>query len=259
MDYLSWPAFHPPWPLLSFNSGRLIVPFVFVRLSIYDLSWRCLPFICSTGIDTAPETSQIRVFPYSLDLLSHLRLYYLTAARTHCNSTTSTMTETDSNLPKYSSRMSPEELEDACDDICTSLRTKQNLLSAPPNSSFQTSEEQQRQMLPYTKPGYIAAGLHGTMATIEADKRRKCFKDQERYHNRLLGIQALREPWMDKDTPHDLVDEVASLNAVTSLVQSAFFQSLQRGENPEKKEYCDTVAKRFWEIGQGSKFGCCHI
>jgi hypothetical protein len=161
--------------------------------------------------------------------------------------------------PKYSSRMSPEELEDACDDICASVRTKMNSLSAPPNSSLQTIEEQQRQMLPYTKLGNIAAGLHGTMATIKADKGRKCFRDQERYHNRLFGIQALREPWMDKDTPQDLVDEVASLNAVTSLVQSAFFQSLKRRENPEKKEYCDTVAKRFWEIGQGSESGCCHI
>jgi hypothetical protein len=49
------PRFIPPWPLLSFNPGRLIVPFVFARLSIFYLSWRCLPFICSTGIDTAPD------------------------------------------------------------------------------------------------------------------------------------------------------------------------------------------------------------
>jgi hypothetical protein len=172
------------------------------------------------------------------------------------------MTETDSDLPHtslYPSRMSPEELEDACDDICTSLRTKQNLLSAPPNSSFQTIEEQHRQVLLYTELGFVAAGLHGTMATIEADKRRKCFRAQERYHNRLLGIPALRECWIDKDTPQELVDVVARLNAVTGQVQSACFQSLKRGENPEKKEYCDTVAKRFWQIGQGSKFGCYHI
>jgi hypothetical protein len=167
------------------------------------------------------------------------------------------MTETDSDLPNtslYPARMSPEEVREACENICVSVRTKENSLSAPPNSSFQTIEEQQQQMLLYTELGYVAAGLHGTMATIEADERRKCFRDQERYHNQLLGIRGLSKRWIDKDTPQDLEDEVASLNTVTSLVQSAFFQSLKRGGNPEKKEYCDTVAERFWGIGQDSEF-----
>jgi hypothetical protein len=100
--------------------------------------------LCSTRAKIAPDTSQIRVFPHSLDLLSHLRLYYFTAARTYCNSTTSTMTETDSDLPHtslYPSRMSPEELRDACEDIWESVRTTKKSLSAPPNSGLQTSEE----------------------------------------------------------------------------------------------------------------------
>jgi hypothetical protein len=159
------------------------------------------------------------------------------------------MTETDSDLPHtslYPSRMSPEELRDACEDIWESVRTTKKSLSAPPNSGLQTSEEQQQQMLLYTKLGCVVAGLYDTMATIEADKGQKYTRDQERYHNRLLGIPALRECWIDKDTPQDLVDVVARLNAVTGQVQSACFQSLKRGENPEKKkEYCDTVAKRF--------------
>jgi hypothetical protein len=78
------PGFIPPWPLLSFNPGRLIVPFVFARLSIFDLSWRCLPFICSTGIDTAPDTSQINVFHHPLDLPYYFQ-HHFTATGTHCN------------------------------------------------------------------------------------------------------------------------------------------------------------------------------
>ena len=220
--------------------------------------------LCSTTTKTAADASQISVFPnsHSLDLLSRLRLYYFTAARTHCNSTTNTMTEIDSDLPNttlYPSRMSLEKLKDACEDICSSVRTKKKSLSAPPNSSFQTSEEQQGQMLLYTELGYVAAGLHDIMTWIEADERRKCFRDQERYHDRLVGIRALSKGWIDQDTPQDLVNEVASLNAVTDLVQSAFLQTLKRGENPGKKGYCDTVAKRFWRIGEGSKFGWFHI
>jgi hypothetical protein len=152
--------------------------------------------------------------------------------------------------------MSLQDLKDACEDIYFSAlaKSRENLLPAPSNSGFEIGEDQQRQMSPYIDLEHVAAALYDTMRKIEADDRRKCFMDQERYHDRLLGIRALRERWIDKDTPQDVVDGIASLYNVTGPVQSAFFQSLKGGGNPEKKEYCDTVAERFWGIGQDSEF-----
>lgn len=46
-----------------------------------------------------------------------------------------------------------------------------------------------------------------------------------------------------------------NLEALSGSAQSVLFQSLKRGDNPDKEEYCNTVAQRFWGIGQDSESG----
>jgi hypothetical protein len=48
--HIPWATFHdprfiPPWPLLSFDSGSLVAPFLSAVFALNVLSFKCLPFI----------------------------------------------------------------------------------------------------------------------------------------------------------------------------------------------------------------------
>jgi hypothetical protein len=173
------------------------------------------------------------------------------------------MTDIRSNYPTTSFcplQITPCQLQDTLASISEAARSKEHSLAVDANSNFRsikTKMKMARPIIPYSALRSVAHDLARTMEMMEADRPTVYDGEEKWHHNQLYAVSELRDCWIATDAPEDLRDGIERLEAVTGPVQKVFFKSMKRGDNPEKEETCDTVADQFWQIGQGSEFGCC--
>jgi hypothetical protein len=172
----------------------------------------------------------------------------------------STMAGTKSGPPttfSESSRMTPRQLCIKYEEIAGVAEAFSKTIAARADWSNppKTKDELRLQTKPYTDLYNATYALHRTMDTVPWDRGTIQAGEERWYHKQLHEASELEKRYNPTNATEVVLTRIEKSKALTGPTQSLLFQSLKRGENPEKKEYCDTVAGRLWGISQDSESG----